>query len=420
MIIEKFIASYMRHKTNRYLTFEHSAEGEIDPPESSPEPIHLYVHIPFCEQLCPYCSFHRVAYHERSAREYFSALKKELMMYHELGFRFSRVYIGGGTPTILLEELIDVINLIQRLFSPEEISTETNPDRLDKEILVMLAEVGVKRVSVGIQSFNDEILSSIGRYEKYGSSASLQEKLFNAKGCVDTLNADMIYNFPTQTPSMMESDLDILKQIYPDQITFYPLMISDATRRRMEHIMGTVSYAKEQSFYQMITKHLEGLYQPSSAWCFSRMDSPMIDEYIVSGNEYAGVGSGAFGLINGAIYANTFSLKQYIDCIDQGMLPLSARKIFSKKETLRYAFLMDLFGLSLDKDAFRNRFGSSVFSHLALECLFFFLTGGVRIRSGRIDLTRRGQYYWVIMMREFFIGVDNFRDLSRDAAGIQL
>ena len=102
------------------------------------------------------------------------------------------------------------------------------------------------------------------------------------------------------------------------------------------------------------------------------------------------------------------------------MLPLSARKIFSKKETLRYAFLMDLFGLSLDKDAFRNRFGSSVFSHLALECLFFFLTGGVRIRSGRIDLTRRGQYYWVIMMREFFSGVDNFRDLSRDAAGIQL
>jgi len=418
MIIEEFIASYMRYKTNRYLTFDHSAA--TDPPKAPPEPIHLYVHIPFCEQLCPYCSFHRVAYHEGSAREYFQALKKELLMYHELGFRFSGVYIGGGTPTILMEELIDVINLIQRLFSPGEISTETNPDRLDTDTLVMLAEAGVKRVSVGIQSFNDDILSGIGRYEKYGSSALLQEKLLNAKGFLDTLNADMIYNFPTQTASMMESDLEILKQIAPDQITFYPLMISDATRGRMERIMGTVSHAKEQAFYKMITQHLEGLYRPSSAWCFSRKDSPMIDEYIVSGNEYAGVGSGAFGLINGSIYANTFSLKQYVHSIDQGSLPLSARKIFSKKETLRYAFLMDLFGLSLDKEAFRNQFGSSVFSELALECLFFLLAGGIRIHADRIDLTRRGQYYWVIMMREFFIGVDNFRDLSREAAGIQL
>ena len=113
----------------------------------------------------------------------------------------------------------------------------------------------------------------------------------------------MIYNFPTQTASMMESDLEMLKQIQPDQITFYPLMISNATRKKMEHIMGKVSYSKEQLFYNMIADHLDGLYQPSSAWCFSKKDNPMIDEYIVVSNEYVGVGSGAFGLVNGAIYA---------------------------------------------------------------------------------------------------------------------
>ncbi|MBN2297560.1 MAG: coproporphyrinogen III oxidase family protein [Deltaproteobacteria bacterium] len=418
MIIERFITMYMKHKTSQYLTFENSSD--IDAPEAPSESIHLYVHIPFCEQLCPYCSFHRFVYDEDAAREYFHALKKELVMYHDLGFRFSGVYIGGGTPTIHMEELIKVINLIQQLFSPDEISIETNPDRLDKDTLVRLAENGVGRVSVGIQSFNDDILASIGRYEKYGSGDLLQERLLNAKGYVNTLNTDMIYNFPTQTPFMMESDLEILKQIRPDQITFYPLMISDATRSRMEHLMGKVSYSKEQLFYKMIVEHLQGFYEPSSAWCFSRKDSPMIDEYIVTGNEYVGVGSGAFGLVNGAIYANTFSLKQYIGRIDQGMLPLSARKIFSKKEMVRYAFLMDLFGLSLDIKAFRQRFGSSLTSLLAMECLFFALAGGIRFNAGRIDLTLRGQYYWVIMMREFFIGVDNFRDLSREAAGIQL
>jgi coproporphyrinogen III oxidase-like Fe-S oxidoreductase len=418
VLIEKFIASYMRYKTSQYFTFEH--HGEIDSPRPPAEPIHLYIHIPFCAQLCPYCSFHRVAYEEDRARQYFQALKKEIMMYHDLGFRFSGVYIGGGTPTILMDELSDVLALVQRLFSPREISIETNPDRLDRDTLLRLAESGVKRVSVGVQSFNDDILKSIGRYDKSGSSAALQEKLIGAQGSVDTLNVDMIYNFPLQTAAMFAQDLAVLKALQPDQITFYPLMVSDATREKMEHLMGRVSYKQEKLFYQMITSHLEGLYQPSSAWCFSRKGASMIDEYIVVSNEYVGVGSGAFGLTGGAIYANTFSLEGYTKHIAGGMLPLSAKKVFSTKEMARYTFLMELFGLSLDVRAFTQKSGSHLFCLLALECLFFLGIGGIRIHPGSINLTRRGQYYWVTMMREFFIGVDNFRDLSREAAGIEI
>jgi coproporphyrinogen III oxidase-like Fe-S oxidoreductase len=184
--------------------------------------------------------------------------------------------------------------------------------------------------------------------------------------------------------------------------------------------MGGVSYAKEKSFYNMIISRLEHLYHPSSAWCFSRRGTSMIDEYIVISDEYVGMGSGAFGLVDGAIYANTFSIKEYIERINQGRVPLFARKIFSRKERARYTFLMDLFGLSLDMNTFRQRFGSHLLADLALECLFFLLVGGIRIHSDRIALTRRGQYYWVTMMREFFTGVDNFRDFSRDAAGIEI
>ncbi len=418
MIVERFITAFMKYKAAQYFTFEHC--GDIASPEAPPEPVHLYVHIPFCAQLCPYCSFHRVVYDEGITRQYFHALKKELMMYHELGFRFCGVYIGGGTPTILMDELIDLIALIQNQFQPDEISVETNPDRLDADTLACLADSGVKRVSVGIQSFNDDILKSIGRYEKYGSGALLKERLCSAQGIVETLNADMIYNYPVQSEGMLAADLSILKAIGPDQVTFYPLMISDATRKQMERLMGRVSYAQERRFYQMITSQLEGLYEPSSAWCFSRKDTSMIDEYIVVSNEYAGVGSGAFGLVSGAIYANTFSLKTYMDRIGQGRLPLFSKKVFSRKEMARYVFLMELFGLSLDTRAFRKRFGSPVFSLLALECLFFSLVGGIRPDSGGIHLTGRGQYYWVAMMREFFTGVDNFRDLSREAAGIEI
>ena len=415
MSLDSFIAWFVRKGATKCFTFE---EGTLVPPPCPPErPIHLYVHIPFCMQLCPYCSFHRYPFEEDSVRAYFSALQNELRIYAGLGFRFSAVYVGGGTPTILMDELIDTLDLIGRLFSPEEISVETNPDRLDLENLSSLADSGVKRVSVGIQSFQDEVLRAIGRLDKYGSGPVLARKLEAAKGSVDTLNVDMIFNFPIQTRSMLNDDLKTLLDILPDQITFYPLMISTATRKQIEGIMGPMVPGRERQFYRIITSSLEPFYEPNSAWCFSRGGSPMIDEYIVGGEEYVGAGSGAFGLIGGAIYANTFSLDEYMRALGGGRLPVKSYKAFSIKELARYSFLMSLFGLKLDLNTFRQRFGNSIWRLLGPECLFFILAGALCKTASTLELTERGRYYWVVMMREFFTGVDNFRDMSRAAIG---
>jgi coproporphyrinogen III oxidase-like Fe-S oxidoreductase len=376
------------------------------------------MHIPFCVQLCPYCSFHRYPFEEDAVRAYFKALRKELMIYADMGFRFSSVYVGGGTPTVLMDELFETIGLIETLFKPGEISVETNPDRLERDQITSLANAGVRRVSVGIQSFSDEILKAIGRYEKYGSGAELARKVFDALGSVETLNVDMIYNFPIQDSSMLEHDLATLLKILPDQVTFYPLMISQATHKQMESIMGGVSPGKEKVFYHMITSTLEPLYQPNSAWCFSRGGSPMIDEYVVGGEEYVGAGSGAFGLVGGAIYANTFSLGEYVQSLESGRLPIRHRKVFSLHEMARYSLLMNLFGLKLDLALFKQRFGHSIWYLLGPEIFFFMLTGAISIAPSQLRLTSRGRYYWVIMMREFFTGVDNFRDASREGAGL--
>jgi menaquinone C8-methyltransferase len=417
MIMEDFIAWVVKHKTTGCFSFEIS--GPLEPPAAPDRPIHLYIHIPFCAELCPYCSFHRVQFHEGQAREYFHSLKKELRMYRERGYSFSGVYIGGGTPTIIPEELVSLLDALQKDFSPAEVSVETNPDRLDKQLLKQLSDSGVKRVSVGIQTFDDRILKSVGRYEKYGSGLVLKERLSEAKGYVNTLNADMIYNFPIQNIDMLEQDLDTLMDVGPDQITFYPLMVSDITRNRMKALMGNVRHRTEKLFFHHILSRLDGAYQSSSAWCFSKKGTSMIDEYIVMNDEYVGAGSGAFGLVGGGIYANTFSLPEYGRLIDQGKFPLFARKIFSVRELAGYAFLMGLFGLSLDLESFRKRFGTPLWRLIGPEALFFLLAGGIRREGGKLRLTRRGQYYWVVMMREFFTGVDNFRDLSREAAGIQ-
>jgi menaquinone C8-methyltransferase len=412
--LDNFIAWFVRRSSKASFTFDEG--GGVFHLAAPQEPIHLYVHIPFCVQLCPYCSFHRYHFEENAAREYFMALRHELQLYARKGFCFSSVYIGGGTPTVLIDELFDTIGLINTLFSPSEISVETNPDRLDKGLLASLADEGVRRVSVGIQSFSDDILKAIGRYEKYGSGDELASRVIAAMGFVETLNVDMIYNFPIQDSSMLEHDLTTLLKILPEQVTFYPLMISQATRAQMEGIMGRVSADRGRSFYAMITSELESVYTPNSAWCFSRGGAPMIDEYVVGGEEYVGAGSGAFGLVNGVMYANTFSLPEYVKSITSGNLPIKHAKTFSRHEMARYSLLMTLFGLKLDLGLFRRRFGHSVWRLLGPEILFFFLAGALRMTSGQISLTKRGRYYWVIMMREFFTGVDNFRDASREAA----
>jgi coproporphyrinogen III oxidase-like Fe-S oxidoreductase len=154
--LDNFIAWFVRMNSKASFTFD---EGESAFHLVAPShPINLYIHIPFCVQLCPYCSFHRYQFEEGVAREYFLALRQELQLYAEKGFRFSSVYMGGGTPTVLMDELFKTIGLINTLFSPAEISVETNPDRLDKGLLASLADAGVRRVSVGIQSFSDDIL----------------------------------------------------------------------------------------------------------------------------------------------------------------------------------------------------------------------------------------------------------------------
>lgn len=414
MVLDAFITWFLRHKSRSYLTFEEM--GAVVAPRAPAHPLHLYLHIPFCAQLCPYCSFHRVSFDEPLTRAYFRALREEIRIYHALGFRFADVYIGGGTPTILMEELVETLALIQNLFAPRNISVETNPDRLDRETLAMLAAQGVGRVSVGVQTFDDRILKLIGRYEKYGRGAELKDKLMAVRGIVQTLNIDMIYNFPVQTKDQLLADLNTLEEIQPDQITFYPLMVSDATLGAMTKIMGRHSFLKERRFYELITSLLLPAYQRGSAWCFSR-GAGMIDEYIVTHDEYIGAGSGAFGLVQGAIYANTFSIPNYIEALSRHRLPVHARKVFTTPELARYTFLMDLFGLRLDRARFREKFGRDVWQALFIECLFFTLIGALRSDADALRVTERGCYYWVIMMREFFTGVDNFRDLGRLSAG---
>ena len=123
----------------------------------------LYIHIPFCESLCPFCSFHRVLLDRDRAKTYFPMLRKEIRQVAARGYQPSVVYVGGGTPTVLPEELCETLALVRSLFPVRQVSIETNPNHLREDIFVALKQAGVNRVSVGVQSFDNRLLRAIDR-----------------------------------------------------------------------------------------------------------------------------------------------------------------------------------------------------------------------------------------------------------------
>ena len=411
--IHDIIARAARQEFARAMRFRDGVKLDI-PPCSLKEPRLLYIHIPFCEKLCPYCSFHRVVFEDTLCRDYFHALRKEILLYREKGYDFRGLYVGGGTPTILIDELEKTIALARECFSIQEISVETNPNHLTDKNMTVLKRAGVSRLSIGVQSFDDGLLKEMGRYDKYGSGEVIAERLRQTLGLFATLNADMIFNFPSQTMAGLGRDLDILMETGADQITYYPLMVSDSTRGVINKTLGQVDYDREKQFYRRIVKRLTPAYRFSSAWCFSKTKTvSIIDEYIVDYDEYAGLGSGAIGYLDGKCYANTFDIQEYIAAVNRGEMPLLASSNFPLKDRIRYDFLMKLFGTKLDVPALRKKYSGRFYRYLWPDVLVFVLTGNLRYHPPCFYLTEQGCYTWFIMMREFFIAVNNFRDFCR-------
>ncbi len=391
------------------------AEEEIaqGPPAAPARPCQLYVHVPFCEVLCPFCSFHRVRYREEKTARYFDALRREIRLYHDAGFRFADVYVGGGTPTVDPAELLATLELVRSLSPVRTISVETNPNHLDPAMLGRYRAAGVTRLSVGVQSFDDGLLGAMDRLEKYGSGAQIRARLGAAQGIFPTLNVDMIFNLPGQTLAMLDRDLDWLREIDVDQVSFYPLMTAPTARHKMAKTMGSSDAALRHPMYERILDRLLPHYRPSSAWCFSRGEG-MFDEYIIDQDDYVGVGSGAFSFVGGTMYSTTFSLNHYCRRVEEGCTGVTNRRRLSLRERMRYDFLVRLFGGELRCDQIASRYGWRFLVALAPELAAMRAIGAIRHDPDALRLTRRGLYCWVLMMAEFFNAVNAVREQMRE------
>ncbi|MBI2869605.1 MAG: coproporphyrinogen III oxidase family protein [Chloroflexi bacterium] len=397
-----------RREGQKFLKLRQTPDARFGGASLEGKKLSLYVHIPFCRTLCPFCCFNRYPYKEDRARAYFKFLKKELDRYLEKGAVFSDVYFGGGTPTILMDELSDFVDYARKRFTVGQTSLETTPFEINPQNLEKLREqCGVNRLSIGVQAFDDAILRSMGRVSLPADEIKI--KVVMAQGRFDTLNIDFVFNYPGQSFEQFRADVAMFKSLGIDQATFYPLMPSPHKKEAMERKFNQVDNTREKAFYDIILSEVYSQgYTASTAWCFSR-GNRLIDEYIVDSDDYIGIGSGSVSLVEDTFYVNTFSLDRYAGLLGEGRLPVIGWRKLSRREYLRYYLLTKLFALKIDKKAFFTRFGREIDRALPAELLFLKGSGLVR-DGGTIEVTRRGMYPVSVIMREFFSALNTLRE----------
>lgn len=416
--IGKLMPNWMINLTDRIMQYYIDRYLNCDPvvldrpPE--PQPGHqylLYAHIPFCKTLCSYCTFHRFLFKEHKAREYFVNLRKEMDYVKALGYDFTSMYIGGGTTTILEDELIRTIEHARTLFPGiKEVSCETDPLQIATPTFRNLKGL-VDRMSIGVQSFNDDILKMTERYDKFGSGALIYERLQEALELFPTTNVDMIFGFRGQDLEMLQRDMDLLVELNPRQITTYPLMVTSQTRKSVKQTIAAKGIELADQ-YAVIMNTLGNHYRQLTSWTFGRTHDEGFDEYVVDHDEYLGVGSGAFSLLGSSLYVNTFSLRRYNERIKEGKTGVERRRQFDKHAVLQYRLLLGLFSARLSRKYFREVHGVDLDKALFKEMLGLRIAGAIKDNPEDPDnliVTDAGKFLGLVMMKAFYSGMDNVR-----------
>ena len=321
------------------------------------------------------------------------------------------VDIGGGTTTILEDELIKTIEHARKLFpSIKEVSCETDPAEIATPTFRNLKGL-VDRMSIGVQSFDDNILKLTDRYDKFGSGVQIYERLQEAIELFPVTNVDMMFGFRGQDLDMLQRDMDLIVKLNPRQITTYPLMVTSQTRKSVKNTIAAKGLELADQ-YRIIMNTLGSRYRQLTSWTFGQTNNEGFDEYVVDHDEYVGVGSGAFSFLGNNLYVNTFSLHRYGERISTGRTGVERQRHFDKHAVLQYRLMLGIFSARLSRKYFREVHGVNLDRALMKEMLALRLVGAIKDDPNdpdRIIVTDAGKFLGLVMMKAFYSGMDNVR-----------
>ncbi len=376
----------------------------------------IYLHIPFCMKKCHYCDFLSAPADENTKERYIEALKKEIFLYREdlKENIISTIFLGGGTPSLLKEkqikEILDAIFKTYFVQEGAEITIEANPETLTKEKLKIYKEAGINRLSIGLQSTEEEQLKRLGRihtYEKFLESYTLAREVG-----FENINVDLMSALPFQTKEEWEETLRKIVNLNPkpEHISAYSLIIEEGTK--FFKIKEQLSFPDEEEDRQMYWKTKEFLEREGyhryeiSNYALPEKESRHNQTYWTLG-EYLGLGLGAASYWNGSRFKNTENLQEYFAFFENNMIKeLSELQkevhILSKEEKMEeFMFL----GLRRMKGISEKRF-LNLFQKDIIEVYREKIEKGVQIgvlwrKDGRIGLTERGIDISNMVLTEF-------------------
>lgn len=369
----------------------------------------IYIHIPFCVRKCLYCDFVSYAKKENVVEKYIEALQKEILNWKKSNkdVKIKTIYIGGGTPSCIDSKFItEILNLIN-IKNAEEITIEVNPGTVNKEKLYDYKNAGINRLSIGLQSTNNELLKKIGRihnYEQFLETYKMARKVgFN------NINVDLMIGLPGQTMDDLKTSLEDIINLNPEHISVYSLILEDETplKKMIENnILKLPEEDLERQMYWYTKdflkingyKHYEisnfakqGFYSKHNMDCWEQ-------------KEYIGFGISAHSYIDRKRFGNISNLDNYIkNCIEGGF---DKNRIIEeeqdKKDEMKEYMILGLRkinGISIQK--FENKFNENPIILFKKELNKLFNEGLIIIDGDIIRLSNKGLDFANIVWEEF-------------------
>jgi len=382
---------------------------------------HVYIHIPFCAAKCPYCSFYSTI---RVEPEFWAAAKKELKIYEELlGTRddlgrmgsddVDTIYVGGGTPSVVdadkLCELVEETKKVYEIKEDAEITIEANPFSLTADKAITYSKAGFNRISIGVQSLDDEVLKTLGRLHDRQKAI---EAIETAKDAGFTnISADLMIGIPGQSLEMIKRDADTLISLGVKHISMYSLTIEEGTpfyKRYSKTLEDLVPQEEERMMYHGLREHLAGCgfrpYEISN--CAIEGYESRHNTMYWHGGEYYAIGAGSHGYLDSVRFAHPDDVALYVrsmadvgaedyvrllkgDCDDIGAIR-ALERLTLKDKMHEYAMLMLRTTDGIDRRIFSEKFGvdaGEIFECAIKENL---ARGWLETSGGRIRLTAEG------------------------------
>lgn len=366
--------------------------------------IDLYIHIPFCKNNCPCCPYNKIKYDKSLVGPYLKAILTEIEQYcNRLGrIDVSSIYIGGGTPTNLIDELGVILGRIRdRFIITGNICIETTPSDLNKETVSKLVSYGINLVSLGVQSFNNKYLQLIGRNYKASVLYPVIELLLSSN--FKSINIDLMFTLPGQT--VKEVILDLKKAINSgvNQVTLYPLFTFpystvgkylNLKRVKMPNII-----TRKSMYYAIHDFCIDNGFKRVSVWGFIRNDVPRYSS--VTRDNYIGFGAGAGSHISKTFYLNTFSVKEYIKTCFNEKLPVALKMDFTDSMTRYYWLYWRFYDTYIPKGQLFELFGKNDKNIQLLLWLINILKLGEE-DAENVFLSKRGAF-WLHLIQNYFV-----------------